>query len=285
MRGAILAAVAYCGAVAVVSCWWAAFERVAGTNRYVAGLDHALARALLTPPARWLAATLMLWWLQEPSPWLAPLLAGVTLTFVNLLAERLFWLSAAMTGLSESLVALIAAAVAAGWWACATAPGQSWRRRLAGVVVLVSLALVERIFATSLDVAVKHREIVSTGLRPLLVDDPSWELDYVYVSPDRRSISVGYENAAADNSLSVDLLRVDGATAERLPRLGTGETRSSEASSRYLARVDDQVVRLEFDHGGPDDVKAAQILASLRPVAPRELAERDAGLTRAWSHA
>jgi hypothetical protein len=241
-------------------------------------VDRDALRVALVPAGAYAATTLVLWSLGVDRPWLAPLLVAGTVLLVGILLERLVHLASTALGLAGLPALVLVATAAGGWWAWAVMPGRSWKLRVAGVAVLGVLAMIERAFAGPLDVAVKRQEIIATGLRPLLVDDPSWRLDYVYVAPDGRSISVGYENPLADNSLSVDLLRTDqevvpaGAVRTGLRRLG------GTSSPRYLTRVEDQWVRMEFDHGDAQEAEARRLVAGLRAVDAWELAHRDAGL-------
>lgn len=292
MRDLILAVVVCGGAAVAASQLWTAAEGCA--DRVLAGFDGDVVRRLLVPPAAWLGASLALSWLDVPRPGLVALLAGLSAVVAATWAGRMTFLVVTACRLAPAHALPLIVAGSAGWWTWALAPGRLWPLELGlAVGVLGGLVLLERLLAGRLDVAVKRREIISTGLRPLVVDDPAWTLDYVYVSPDRRYISVGYENAGADNSLSVDLL--PGPTGEEgspvelagpVGVVGRQEVRSGRRFGRrrrreplrYLATVEDQLVRLEFDHGESQGAEAARLTARLRPVDPGELAQRDAGL-------
>ncbi len=280
MRDAILAAVVCGGVVATGTYLCRVLRRRVGGRSVIPGLDDDLARVLVAAPGCWLLVSLAFWWLRlgGPLPWLVPLLAGATLAVLAVGAGRLLVLAAMSFGVQLSPAAAVLVSVAAGWWAWVLGPGHPWQARAAGVAVLGAVLLVERVWAAALDVAVKRREIISTGLRPLVVDDPAWELEYVYVSPDRRSISVGYENPRADNSLSIDLLQPEHHALVPVQTGGPPFRRLGRSSLRFLARVHDQVVRLEFDHGDGQEVEAARLARRLRPVDAGELAQRDAGL-------
>lgn len=280
MRDAILTAVMCGGAVLCVPHLWTTLADLADNRVLSLRVDNDVLRVVLVPAGAYAASTLALWSLGVRRFWLAPLLVAGTVLLVSVLLERLIYLASTAVGLGGLPALVLVATVAGGWWAWAVMPGRPWKLRVAGIAVLGVLTMIERAFAGPLDVAVKRQEIIATGLRPLLVDDPSWRLDYVYVAPDGRSISVGYENPVADNSLSVDLLSTDQAVVPAggvravagLRRLG------GTASPRYLTRVEDQWVRMEFDHGDAQEAEAKRLAAGLRPVDPWELAHRDAGL-------
>ncbi|MGW0230171.1 hypothetical protein ACWDWO_17795 [Actinopolymorpha singaporensis] len=298
MRDVVLAAVVCGGAVLCVPYLRTVLADAVRTGRWSPGISQEWLQVVVVPVACAAAATLVLWTLRADRPVLAPLVAGTAVLVVHVALARTFFLVADAVGLTPTLAPAVLAALVAGWAGWAGAPGRAWPPRVAGLIVLTGLAVlavVEHVFAERLDVAVKRQEIRATGLRPLLVEDPSWRLDYVYVAPDGRSISVGYDNAAADNSLSVELTPLDHAPerdlvpaqAERqlvlagvvrpvLRRLG-GRT-----SPRYLTRVGSQWVRLEFDHGEVNEEEAARLVAGMRAVDPGELADRDAGAATWW---
>jgi hypothetical protein len=278
MRDAILTAVICGGAVLCVPHLWTTLADLADNRVLSLRVDNDVLRVVLVPAGAYAASTLALWSFGVRRFWLAPLLVAGTVLLASVLLERLIYLASTKVGLAGLPALVLVATVAGGWWAWAVMPGRPWKLRVAGIAVLGVLAMIERAFAGPLDVAVKRREIIATGLRPLLVDDPSWRLDYVYVAPDGRSISVGYENPVADNSLSVDLLSTDqaavpaGGVRTGLRRLG------GTASPRYLTRVEDQWVRMEFDHGEAQEAEVKRLADGLRLVDPWELAQRDAGL-------
>lgn len=271
MRDTILAALGCSGAVLGVSRLWLAGERVARVRWLATGHDVDRARLVVALPLMWFTSSALLWYLDVPRPGLVPVLAAASLVVVSACLGRLLFLGATVVGLPVAGAAVLVVMLASGWWAWAAAPGRSWSLRLGLLAVLGALAVGEWWCSGSLDVAVKRREILSTGVRPIVVDDPDWELDYVYVSPDRRYVSVGYENPGADNSLSVDLLGPRGDHP-------TGPER--RAAQAFLVTVEDQLVRLEFDHGDMHEDEVARLSARMRQVDAAELALRDAARTR-----
>ncbi|MET9018928.1 hypothetical protein ABZV93_02980 [Actinopolymorpha sp. NPDC004070] len=298
MRDVVLAAAVCGGAVLCVPYLRTVLADAVHTGRWSPGIDPEWLQVVVVPVACGSAAALVLWALRTDRPVLAPLVAGTAVLVVHVALARTFYLLADALALTPAFALATFAALVGGWAGWAGAPGRPWPPRVAGLMVLAGLgvvAVVEHVFAERLDVAVKRQEIRATGLRPLLVDDPSWRLDYVYVAPDGRSISVGYDNAAADNSLSVELTPFDhaperdlvpaqsertlvlaGAVRPALRRLG-GVT-----SPRYLTRVGSQWVRLEFDHGEVGEEEAARLVAGMRAVDAGELADRDAGAATWW---
>ncbi|GAA2754769.1 hypothetical protein [Actinopolymorpha rutila] len=298
MRDVVLAAMMCGGAVLCVPSLRTALADAVRTGRWSPGNNQEWLHVVAVPVACGTAATLVLWALRTDRPVLAPLVAGTAVLVVHVALARTFFLLADALGLTPTFALAVLAALVGGWAGWAGAPGRPWPTRVAGLMVLAGLgvvAVVEHVLAERLDVAVKRQEIRATGLRPLLVDDPSWRLDYVYVAPDGRSISVGYDNSAADNSLSVELTPLDhaperdlvpaqserqlvlaGAVRPALRRLG------GRSSPRYLTRVGSQWVRLEFDHGEVGEEEAARLVAGMRAVDPGELADRDAGAATWW---
>ncbi|MEQ7006898.1 hypothetical protein ABN028_12020 [Actinopolymorpha sp. B17G11] len=294
MRDTILAALGCSGAVLGVSRLWLAGERVARVRWLATGYDLDLARLVVALPLMWLISSALLWYLDVPRPGLVPVLAAGSAVIVSACLGRLLFLGATVVRLTVAGAALLVVMLAAGWWAWAAAPGRSWSLRFGLLAALGALAVCEWWCAGSLDVAVKRREILSTGVRPIVVEDPAWELDYVYVSPDRRYVSVGYENPGADNSLSVDLLGpVGGPAVESGPvegdttggagaRHGTPAWTGFERNTaqRFLVTVGDQLVRLEFDHGDVHEDEVARLSTRMRQVDAGELALRDAARAR-----
>jgi hypothetical protein len=238
---------------------------------------------LLVPPLACVAASALLALADAERPWLGPTLAGLTVAAVGILAARLLGLVSVTLRLSTAHAALVLLVASAGWWGWVVAPGRSLSVRIACPALLLALVLVDRVFAARLELAAVRREIVATGLRPWVVDDPAWVLEYVYVPPDRRSISVGYESPERDNSLSVELVRADvgadraTATGERRGVAGVAGVGGMRGVPRYVARVGaDQLVRMELDHGEAHDPEIARLATRLRPADPAELAHRDA---------
>ena len=298
MRDVVSTAVVCGGAVLCVPYLRTALADAVRAGGWSSAINQEWLRVVVAPVACGAAAILVLWALRADRPLLAPLVAGTAVLVVHVTLARTFFLVAGALGQAPTFALAAFAALVGGWAGWAGAPGRPWPPRVAGLMVLAGLgvaAVVEHVFAERLDVAVKRQEIRATGLRPLLVDDPAWRLDYVYVAPDGRSISVGYDNAAADNSLSVELTPLDhapehdlvpaqserelvlaGAVRPALRRLG-GVT-----SPRYLTRVGSQWVRLEFDHGEVGEQEAARLVAGMRAVDAGELADRDAVAATWW---
>ncbi|MFD2081994.1 hypothetical protein SAMN05421678_101318 [Actinopolymorpha cephalotaxi] len=298
MRDVVLTAVVCGGAVLCVPYLRTVLAEAVHTGRWSPGIDQEWLLAVVVPVSCGTAAALVLWAMRTDRPVLAPLVAGTAVLVVHVALARTLFLLAGALGLTPGCALATFAALVGGWAGWAGASGRPWPPRVAGLMVLAGLgvvAVVEHVFADRLDVAVKRQEIRATGLRPLLIDDPAWRLDYVYVAPDGRSISVGYDNAAADNSLSVELTPLDhapvrdlvpaqserelvpaGAVRPALRRLG------GVSSPRYLTRVGSQWVRLEFDHGEVGAAEAARLVAGMRAVDPGELADRDAGAATWW---
>jgi hypothetical protein len=279
MRDTILAALGCSGAVLAVSRLWLAGERVARVRRLATRYDVDLARLVVAAPLMWLTSAAVLWFLEVPRPGLVPVLAAGSVVIVSLCLGRLLVLGATVVRLTGAGAAVLVVTLAAGWWAWAAAPGRSWTLRFGLLGVLAALAVCEWWCAGSLDVAVKRREILATGVRPIIVEDPAWELDYVYVSPDRTYVSVGYENPGADNSLSVVLGPASDVAGSPNGTPGSANQRR-DAPQRFLVTVEDQLVRLEFDHGDAHEDEVARLSARMRPVDAGELAVRDAARAR-----
>lgn len=280
MRDTILAALGCSGAVLAVSRLWLAGERVARVRRLATRYDADVARLVVAVPLMWLTASALLWYLDVPRPGLVPVLAAGSVALVSACLGRLLFLGATVVRLTAAGAAVLVVTAAAGWWAWAAAPGRSWTLRFGLLAVLAGLAVCEWWCAASLDVAVKRREILSTGVRPIIVEDPAWELDYVYVSPDRGYVSVGYENAGADNSLSVELLG-PATEAPESPNGTPAPTGDGRNTARgFLVTVEEQLVRLEFDHGDAHEDEVARLSLRMRRVDAGELAVLDAARAR-----
>lgn len=286
MRDAVLAAV-LCGLTAVAG-WtlWSVVDRLLGGVLVVPGLDAGLTRLLVAPPLACAAASAFLTWAHADRPWLGPALGGLTVAAVGAFGTRLLTLVSMTLRLSMSGAALLLLVAGAGWWGWVVAPGRSLSVRLGCPLLLLVLALADRAFAARWELAAMRREIVATGLRPWIVDDPAWVLDYVYVPPDRRSINVGYESPERDNSLSVELVRAEVGTNRGTATYrhrgapwagGAAGADGPRGVPRYVTNVgDDQVVRMELDHGEAHDPEIARLATRLRPADPSELAQRDA---------
>lgn len=363
MSTAILGATS-CAAVVVAVAWaWNRLGGLLGADRHPRQrLAHDLAGRTLTPPAMWVGAGLVLTEVGLPHPWLVPLFGAVTLQGLHALLRRCFALLVEFTRARAELVGLLAFWLVVLAWAWALQPAREWSEPLLASAALLGIVAIEQVWARRLELAVRRREIRSTGLRPLLVDHPGWELDQVDVLPDRDSVCVRYVRRPGVGSLWVDLyaagppdppggtqawtlvgpalwrldetdspggsphdtgfrhdtgspydtgvpgdpcgsgaLGVPGVPGIRLGPAGRVEAeRPSGAESageagpagglggadaalggtgtvRYVALVDDQVVRLEFDGGRAHDPAACAVVSCLRPVSPRELAERELG--------
>lgn len=326
MSTAILGATS-CTAVVVAVAWtWNRLGELLGADGHPKRrLAHDLAGRTLTPPAMWLGSGLVLTEMGVPHPWLVPLFGAVTLQGLHASLGRCFALVVELTRVRAEAVGLAVFWLVLLAWTWALRPARPWRESVVAVLAVLGLAALERVWSRRLELAVRCREIRSTGLRPLVVDDPGWELDQVDVLPDRDSVCVRYVRRPGVGSLWVDLYAADASVlpvdTETLTRVGpalwrldrpcvpgdtgagalgvpsgsglrpgpvgagevgfagglgsAGAAVGGTGTVRYIALLDDQLVRLEFDGGRAHDPAACAVVSCLRPVSPRELAERE----------
>ncbi|GAB3401536.1 hypothetical protein [Flindersiella endophytica] len=272
----ILAAALCCGVVAGAAAAW----RRIGMLRDVDGhplsrLTHQLAGRALLPPATAAGSIVVLAAFDAPYPWLVPPVSALTVLVLGVLLRRLIGLAREVARAREELVGLLAYGAAICAWTWLLTPNTPATATRAAAATLACLVAVEWVFARPLDLAVRCREIASTGLVPVLLSDPAWRIDHVDVLPDRDSICVHYAGSAG-TSLWVDLVRKGAVDAVHTEQVAPGLWRvSATATVCYLAIVADQVVRLEFDRGRRSDAEAMQVASGMRPVSARELARRE----------
>lgn len=272
-----MAAAVCCGMVVGVTYGWNRLGRLPELGAHPrAKLAHELGGWSLTPPLMWAGAALLLLGLGVPQPVAVPVLAALTLTWLAASAGRLVALAAEVARVREETVGLVGFALAVTAWVWVFSGGVPSRLAVLGTAV-VGLGIAERRCAPALDIAVRCRQIRSTGLRPVLVDDPAWRLRQVDVLPDRDSVCVRYAGQWTEGSLWVDLLP-PGERHRPTERLTPGLWKGQSAGLvRYFTLVSGQRVRLEFDGGRNQDQEARRLAGRLRIATARELAELESG--------
>lgn len=270
----ILAAAICCGVVAGAAVAWRRIGMLRDVDAHPrTRLTHQLAGRALLPPAAAGGSIVVLAAFGAPYPWLVPPVSALTVLLLGVLLSRLIALAREVAGVREELVGLLAYGAAICTWTWLLTPGRSGTARLTAAAAMSCLVAGEWVFARPLDLAVRCREIASTGLVPVLLSDPAWRIDQIDVLPDRDSICVHYVGAGTCESLWVDLVRKGAVDAVHTEQVGPGLWRVSAAATVcYLAIVADQVVRLEFDRGRRSDAEALQVATRMQPVSARELA-------------